>query len=274
MKFPHSVRALAVTECAIIFSLPIRAATSSEFEMLSKEATRNAETKEGYRYQNKIFLDAIDPALREAINACTKSPNTVDGHPGEIIFVLAADGRVKKLTFSPDVPLAQCIAARLRTVSKLPPPPRDLWVVAFGVAKHDQPPEAKGPPDTPRKMRTMQERNAYDQAIAPYIAKARATYPEAKRRFLAGLPPGYRFSVRTRLTDPNGVIEDSFVRVEQIQNGKITGILGAVDIVHSFKEGQLITIPESKIDNWVIVRPDGTEEGNYVGKFLDHYKPQ
>jgi len=40
------------------------------------------------------------------------------------------------------------------------------------------------------------------------------------------------------------------------------------------KSGQRITIPESKIDNWVIVRPDGTEEGNYVGKFLDHYKPQ
>ena len=28
---------------------------------------------------------------------------------------------------------------------------------------------------------------AYDQAIAPYVAKARATYPAAKKRYLAGL---------------------------------------------------------------------------------------
>jgi hypothetical protein len=51
-------------------------------------------------------------------------------------------------------------------------------------------------------------------------------------------------------------------------------VLGAVDLLHSYKEGQRITISEDKIDNWVIVRPDGTEEGNYVGKFLDHYKPE
>jgi hypothetical protein len=28
----------------------------------------------------------------------------------------------------------------------------------------------------------------YDRTIAPYVAQARATYPAAKRRFLAGLP--------------------------------------------------------------------------------------
>jgi hypothetical protein len=55
---------------------------------------------------------------------------------------------------------------------------------------------------------------------------------------------------------------------------KITGVLGAVDLLHNYKEGERVTIPESNIDNWVIVRPDGTEDGNYVGKFLDHYKPQ
>jgi len=275
MKFPHLIFVLAYAGCTMTFSLSTRAASSSEFETLSKQATRNAETKEGYRYQNKIFLDAIDPALRAALETCMKkSPNTIDGHPGEIIFVVAADGRVKTLVFSPDVPLAECVAARLRAVSKLPPPPRDSWAVDVGVAKHDQPQEAKGPPDTPYKMRTLKQRDAYDKAIAPYIARSRATYPEAKKRFLAGLPAGYRFSVRTRLTDPDGAIEDSFLRVETIENGKITGLLGAVDFVHSYKEGQRITIPESKIDNWVIVRPDGTEEGNYVGKFLDHYKPR
>jgi len=31
---------------------------------------------------------------------------------------------------------------------------------------------------------------------------------------------------------------------------------------------------ESDIDNWGDCSTDGSEEGNYVGKFLDHYKPR
>src|SRR6266478_3995814 len=32
-----------------------------------------------------------------------------------------------------------------------------------------------------------------DRLAAPYVAQARATYPAAKKRFLAGLPQGYKF---------------------------------------------------------------------------------
>jgi hypothetical protein len=69
--------------------------------------------------------------------------------------------------------------------------------------------------------------------------------------------------------------EDSFVAVEKISGGNITGkILNDLNVVKDYKTGQRITFPESKIDNWLILRPDGTEEGNYVGKFLDHYNPK
>jgi hypothetical protein len=37
--------------------------------------------------------------------------------------------------------------------------------------------------------------SAYERAIAPYVAKARASYPSAKKRFQAGLPRGYTFAV-------------------------------------------------------------------------------
>ena len=30
---------------------------------------------------------------------------------------------------------------------------------------------------------------------------------------------------------------------------------------------------ESDVLDWTISKPDGTEEGNFVGKFLDTYKP-
>jgi len=253
-----------------------QAADSSEFTALSKQATRNNDTREGRRYQDQFFLNAIDPALRAAMNSCPKStPNTIDGHPGEIVFVVAADGRVKKLLYSADVPLAECVAAKLRAVSKLPPPPHDSWAVAVLVAQHDNEQKSKGPPDKPRRLTDSDQRAAYDKAIAPYVAKARATYPDAKKRFLAGLPSGCKFSVRVSLFDRDGKREDSFVDVEHVSGGNITGLINSeLGVIREYKKGQRITFPESKIDNWVIVRPDGTEEGNYVGKFLDHYKPQ
>jgi hypothetical protein len=37
--------------------------------------------------------------------------------------------------------------------------------------------------------------------MGPYVAQARNTYPQAKRRFLQGLPRGYVLFVTTRLRD-------------------------------------------------------------------------
>ena len=119
---------------------------------------------------------------------------------------------------------------------------------------------------------------ARERAILPYIEKARATYPAAKKRFLAGLPPGHMFAVMIRLrhidkAKKEVTVNDVFVRVQAIKNDKVYGRLDPVFIA-GYKEGDPISFPESEIINWVIVRPDGSEEGNYVGKFMDHYKPK
>ena len=37
--------------------------------------------------------------------------------------------------------------------------------------------------------------------------------------------------------------------------------------------GQFYSLPESQLIDWMIAKPDGTEEGNEVGKFLDTYHP-
>src|SRR5206468_8136853 len=114
---------------------------------------------------------------------------------------------------------------------------------------------------------------AYDRAIAPYVAKARATYPGAKKRFLRGLPPKYTFSVWIRLWQKDKQnrmhAEDVFVVVDTIKDGKVTGRIANIpENVTNYRQGQRISTPESEIRNWVIVRPDGSEEGNFVGKFL------
>ncbi|MEY2577034.1 MAG: hypothetical protein QOF80_2521 [Verrucomicrobiota bacterium] len=120
---------------------------------------------------------------------------------------------------------------------------------------------------------------AYRRAAAPYVAKARATYPAAKKRFLAGLPPGHTFAVMVRLQVIDHAKKevqqaDIFVDVHAIKNGKVFGRINSPMPIAGYKRGELISVSESEIINWLIARSDGSEEGNYVGKFLDHYKPK
>jgi uncharacterized protein YegJ (DUF2314 family) len=257
----------------LLCSLAAAGAASSELQSLQQQAALNYSTKEGQRYLDE-FQNAILPIFNNALQTCSRStPDT--GEPATLVFVIGADGTVKRMLYSTDVKFGVCVGSKLRAVKKVPKPPRDGWIVALGAANHHQAEEAKGPRDKPVTMDTREKLVAYDRAIAPYVAKARATYPAAKKRFLAGLPAGYRFSVRAPLIDPDGKREDSFISVEKISGGKITGTIASrLTVVSHYKEGQHIAIPESQIDNWVIVRSDGTEEGNAVGKFLDHYKSQ
>ena len=49
-------------------------------------------------------------------------------------------------------------------------------------------------------------------------------------------------------------------------SGLIANELGNVK---TFQQNQLITFSEAVVLDWTISRPDGTEEGNYIGKLLD-----
>jgi uncharacterized protein YegJ (DUF2314 family) len=118
-----------------------------------------------------------------------------------------------------------------------------------------------------------------ERLAAPYITKARATYPAAKKRFLAGLPPGHKFVVGLRFFQRDEragkvVVEEMLVQVERIEKGRIIGRLAnAPVVVRNIKYGDTVSRPESEITNWLIEHPDRSEEGNYVGKFLEkHYK--
>jgi uncharacterized protein YegJ (DUF2314 family) len=115
---------------------------------------------------------------------------------------------------------------------------------------------------------------AMDRAMQPYIAQARSKWPEARKRFLAGLPPYHSFFVTTLLVDEDDRREQVFIAVDSIRNGVISGrIWNRVDVVRGFSMGDDYSFPESQLRDWMIARPDGSEEGNFVGKFLDSYEP-
>jgi len=129
------------------------------------------------------------------------------------------------------------------------------------------------PPDKPVHAESAGEVNQIEAAIKPYIEKAKQTYPEAKKRFLAGLPPKHSFFITTRLHDKEGRFEQVFILVQEIKDGTIKGrIANEITTVVGYKEGDEYSFPESELLDWTITKPDGTEDGNFIGKFLDSYQ--
>lgn len=128
---------------------------------------------------------------------------------------------------------------------------------------------SNAPKDQPVHVATASDFAELERAIAPYSAQARKSYPDAKRRYLAGLPAGQHFSVVTKLHSP-GRSEVVFVAVTGIQGDQITGrIASDISSVAGYKSGDPYTMSEGDLVDWVISQPDGSEEGNVVGKFLD-----
>ncbi|HVF67406.1 MAG TPA: DUF2314 domain-containing protein [Pyrinomonadaceae bacterium] len=131
------------------------------------------------------------------------------------------------------------------------------------------------PKDDPKHVSGSEAVRKFDAAIRPYVEKARKSYPEAKKRFLKGLPPKQSFFVTTRLYDDTGAFEQVFVAVKEIKGGRIKGLIWSdIVTVRGHKYGDSYSFPEADLLDWLITKPDGTEEGNFVGKFLDTYKPE
>ncbi|MDB4906215.1 MAG: hypothetical protein JWO05_999 [Gemmatimonadetes bacterium] len=112
------------------------------------------------------------------------------------------------------------------------------------------------------------------QAQEPYVAQARASYPEARQRYLAGLPARQTFFVTVRLADSLMHHEQVFVAVDSIVGTRIVGrIWSDIESVAGYQLRQRIEFPETEIVDWMISMPDGSEQGNVVGKFMDTYGP-
>ena len=108
-------------------------------------------------------------------------------------------------------------------------------------------PGSNAPKDEPVQVSTSSEREELERAIAPYIEQARKSYPDARKRYLAGLPPGHRFFVVTKLHSP-GRVEAVFVTVTGIKGDQITGRIDSdVRGVVGYKAGDSHTLFERDI---------------------------
>ncbi len=126
------------------------------------------------------------------------------------------------------------------------------------------------PTDKSHLVESTQKQKEYEKMIAPYVKQALKKLPEAKQRFLKGLKSGEAFFLVTRIYDKDGKFEQVFVRVKKWDNENIKGLISNdLYTVKEYYYGQIIDFKEKDVLDWLISKPDGSEEGNYVGKFLD-----
>lgn len=131
------------------------------------------------------------------------------------------------------------------------------------------------PVDRPLLAHSRSETARMSLALLPFVEMGRASYPDARDKFLGGLPDGYQFSVRMAVFDSHGRSENVFVLVDSIDAGMIHGVISSdLSLVSEYALGDVVVLPEEDLRDWTIVAPDGSEEeGNFVGRFLDHYRP-
>ena len=124
--------------------------------------------------------------------------------------------------------------------------------------------------NAPKDKPLSAEVASFDRALRPYVEMARKSYPEAKGKFEKGLPPKHSFFVSARLYDGQGNFEQVFVVVREIKGGKIRGrIASDVERIAGYRKGDEFECDEKGIFDWLITKPDGSEEGNVVGKVID-----
>jgi hypothetical protein len=112
------------------------------------------------------------------------------------------------------------------------------------------------------------------QSISEIVEKlspdALRTWPAAKKRFLDGLPERHSLFVTLLVSEPDGRSEYLFVAVDEIVEDQIRGrIWSDVKVVKNLSFRAPIEIPENAISDWLITKPDGSEDGNIVGKYVD-----
>lgn len=98
------------------------------------------------------------------------------------------------------------------------------------------------------------------------LKEARRTLAQARQRFSRGLPAGDQLFVTATLLDDAANRVPQLVQVQSWQNGRVSGRVVGTNLPEGNHHEEF---DEAEVVDWLILHPDESEEGNYVGKFLD-----
>ncbi len=143
-------------------------------------------------------------------------------------------------------------APKTQNARKLPPPKPDTVAKAF---------EAD-------KIRLAK----LDSAMWPQIEEAKVTLKEVHKRWNKSLPKGDQLFVTVRLYNEKGEFEHVLGRVDKwVPNRLFVTIASIMTTSNKFKPGMSMAFEQTIVVDWKIVHADGSEEGNYVKRFLEEY---
>jgi hypothetical protein len=109
----------------IMFSHVGRAAEPGGFAAAVSEAKRAGETPAGNKYELALF-PSIAQTVADAVRTC--GGNTKQPYQFDIVFIISADGHIRRVLYPPNQPSAACIAKRFQGKAVLRPP-GDSWPV-------------------------------------------------------------------------------------------------------------------------------------------------
>jgi hypothetical protein len=108
-----------------------------------------------------------------------------------------------------------------------------------------------------------------DREYQRLIQKARSELPGVRERFQRGLPSNHHLFITTVVRHANSA-EQLFVSVRDWSNADVVdGLIASQAHTPGYRAGDPIKVAMGDIIDWTISRPDGSEEGNALGKYLE-----
>ncbi|HEX8504580.1 MAG TPA: hypothetical protein VF630_04365 [Hymenobacter sp.] len=109
-----------------------------------------------------------------------------------------------------------------------------------------------------------------ERVLAEPVREALRTLPQAKKRFLAGLPQGDQFLLSVRVAATDTSFRQASARVLGWHGTTVQALLlpNAADSSHP-TEPLPVSFPETAVLDWTLLRASGREEGNYVGRYTE-----
>lgn len=101
------------------------------------------------------------------------------------------------------------------------------------------------------------------------LKEARRTLPQARQRYQRGLPIGISFYLTARVLNEAATPEPVVVAVDTWQGSHISGRIMRLGPNGLPTPNAPVHLDEAAVLDWIVLRPNGTEEGNFLGKFLD-----
>ena len=143
-------------------------------------------------------------------------------------------------------------APKTQNARRLPPPKPDTVATAFDTDK--------------TRLAKL------DSAMWPQIEEAKSTLKVVHKRWNKGLPKNSQLFVTVRLYNEKGEFEHVLGRVDKwVPNRLFVTIASVMAVSDKFKPGMSMAFEQTIVVDWKIVSADGSEEGNYVKKFLEEY---